>query len=164
MANMIVLSLVRFLHDAFTAIWIGGMFIQLSVVLPSVKNTLGKGPESKKLVDVIRTRLSKLAWVCIVGLLITGILLSNSSPLFTGFLVVSSTYNLLLTLKHLIIAVMVIIAFMRGFVLPRKMNPNNRTHQKINMLLLVVNVILGLGVLLVSGSLSAISTIELTSP
>ncbi len=47
-AQTIIFALVTFLHDLFTAVWIGGLITLGLTVMPSVKKVLGKGPQTKK--------------------------------------------------------------------------------------------------------------------
>ncbi len=44
----IVFALITFLHDLFTAVWIGGLITLGLTVLPSVKKSLGKRAADKK--------------------------------------------------------------------------------------------------------------------
>lgn len=164
MANLIVLGLIKFLHDLFTATWIGGLFTLAIVVLPSIKKTMGMNPESKNLIMTIRKRLNGIVWISIIGLLITGILLSNSSPLFGGLFTVADEYNFLLTIKHIVIALMVIIVTVRGHVLSRMTNTPPQKIEKISKVLMMLNLVFGIVVLLLSGFTAAVGIIEQATP
>ena len=128
------------------------------VILPSVKKQIGPGPEAKKLIAIMKSRLSLLTYISMIGLLVTGFLLSNSSPLFTGYLDTSTQYSLLLTVKHIVIALMVIISLFRSLGIER-MNLEGPKEQKLGALLLLINVILGISILLISGLIGAESLI-----
>jgi uncharacterized membrane protein len=160
MANLVILGLMKFLHDLFTVLWIGGMLILGIVVLPSLRNTLGKGPEMKNITDAIRRRLSRVALVSIIGLFITGVLISNSSPLFGGYLSFSNTYSMLLAIKHILIGIMVVISLVRNTLLSRMKPETMQKQEKLGMVLLLLNILLGISVLLLSGYSAALSTIE----
>lgn len=164
MADLLVLGLVKFLHDLFTATWIGGLFTLAIVVLPSIKKTMGMNPESKKLIMMIRKRLNGIVWISIIGLLITGILLSNSSPLFGGLFSISNEYSILLTIKHIVIALMVIIVIVRGHVLSRMTNTPPQKIEKISKVLMMLNLVFGIVVLLLSGFTAAVGIIEQATP
>ena len=69
-AQTIVFGLVTFLHDLFTAVWIGGLIALGLTVMPSVKKVLGKGPQTKKLMDAIQKRHSVWVYVSLVGLVL----------------------------------------------------------------------------------------------
>ena len=88
MQNLVIFGSIKFLHDIFTAIWIGGLIVMATCVLPSLRKVLGVNPQTKMVSDAIMSRLSKLVMVSMIGLLLTGVLLSNRSPLFDGFLAV----------------------------------------------------------------------------
>ena len=164
MASLFILGLVKFLHDLFTATWIGGLFTLAIVVLPSIKKTQGMNPESKKLIMAIRKRLNGIVWISIIGLLVTGILLSNSSPLFGGLFSISNEYSILLTIKHIVIALMVIIVIVRGHVLSRLTNTPPQKIEKISKVLMMLNLIFGIVVLLLSGFTAAVGIIEQATP
>ena len=159
MVNVLILGFIKFLHDLFTAMWIGGLIVMAAVIMPGVKKTLGQGPETKKVMTTIKKKMNNLVWLSIIGLLITGILLSNSSPLFEGVFSIANEYSMWLTLKHVVIAVMVINVILRGHVLTRMNLPPPR-EENFSKLLMVINLILGIVVLLLSGFLSATQVIE----
>ncbi len=161
MQNLILIGSVKFLHDLFTVMWIGGMIVMAAVILPSVKKQLG--PEAKKLIATMKSKLSILTYVSMIGLLVTGLLLSNTSPLFTGFLDTSTQYSLLLTVKHIVIALMVMISLFRSLGIER-MNLEGPKEQKLGAVLLLLNVILGISILLISGLLGAESIIASLIP
>ncbi len=160
MANILVLSIVTFLHDLFTAIWIGGMITLGLTVLPATKSVLGKSPETQKVADAIRERLSKLTYLAFIVLIATGVLMSNASPLFEGFFSFTNEYSTLLAVKHILVAVMIIIALLRSIVVP-KMNMPGPKRLRFMMALLFTNIILGCGVIFISGYLSAVVSVSL---
>ena len=164
MADLLVLGLVKFLHDLFTATWIGGLFTLAIVVLPSIKKTMGMNPESKKLIMTIKKRLNGIVWISIIGLLVTGILLSNSSPLFSGLFSIADEYAILLTIKHIVIASMVIIVIVRGHVLTRMTNTPPQKIEKISKVLMMLNLVFGIVVLLLSGFTAAVGIIAQATP
>jgi uncharacterized membrane protein len=163
MAELILLGLVSFLHDLFTVTWIGGMLVLGFVILPTIKKTLGLGPETKKLIEAIRKRLSMLSYLSMIGLLITGILLSRISPLYLGPLSFGNEFSTWLAIKHLMIALMVIISIVRSMVIPKRVMPEPK-KMKLNGLLLMLNIVLGIGVLLLSGFIAAANIVFLTTP
>ena len=112
----------------------------------------------------IRKRLNSLVWVSIIGLLVTGILLSNSSPLFGGLFSIANEYNILLTLKHIVIALMVIIVIVRGNILPRVVSTPPEKIERISKILMMLNLVFGILVLLLSGFTGAVGIIEQAAP
>lgn len=154
--KQITFALVTFLHDLFTAVWIGGLITLGLAVLPSVRAVLGMGPETKELMNAIQKRLSPLIYVSIVGLIVTGLLLSRRSPDFQGPFGFGSAYATVLSLKHVLVALMVGIALYRSLVLGRKSAPSSPRQEKLKVGLLLVNAVLGIAVLLLSGFSAAL--------
>ena len=150
-SNQVVFAIVTFLHDLFTATWIGGLITLGVAVLPSARKVLGSGPQTKKLMDAIQKRTSVLVYVSIVGLAITGILLSNRSPAFQGLFRFGNSYATMLGLKHILVLAMTAIALYRSLVLGRRGKTSMRSREKLSAGLLVLNIVLGIGVLFVTG-------------
>ncbi|MGD2164206.1 MAG: CopD family protein [Anaerolineae bacterium] len=157
MPKQIVFAMVTFLHDLFTAVWIGGMITLGLTVFPAAREALGKGSQMKRLMDTIQKRLSVLVYVSIVGLVLTGVLLSNRALAFNGLFRFGNAYSTILTLKHLVVVAMIGIALYRSLVLGRRRGPTTPSQEKLSAGLLFVNVGLGVVVLLLSGFAAAFS-------
>ena len=151
MPQQAVFAMVKFFHDLFTAVWIGGLVTLSITVLPAVKQVLGTGPQTKKLVDTIQKRLSVLVYVSIGGLVLTGMLQARRSPAFMGLFSFGNAYSIILALKHILVVVMVGVALYRSLVLGRQGGPSTATQEKLSAGLLFLNVLLGIAVLLLSG-------------
>ena len=52
--NNTLIVIVKFLHDLFTAIWIGGLFLITLSLFPALKKTFGHSAESEKVMDNLR--------------------------------------------------------------------------------------------------------------
>jgi putative copper export protein len=150
MPRQVVFAIVVFLHDLFTAIWIGGLITLALTVLPSARQVLGKGPQMKKLLDAIQKRLSVLIYVSIIGLILTGMLLANRNPAFEGLFHFGSAYSTVLSLKHIAVLLMIGVVLFRGLGLGRRREPLTPSQEKLNMGLLLANAALGIVVLLFS--------------
>jgi copper resistance protein D len=158
MANKdIVFALVVFLHDLFTAVWIGGLLTLTLSVLPSAKAVLGTGPQTKSLMKAIQQRLSILVYASIIGLIVTGVLQANQSDEFNGLFAVDNDYSLVLTLKHVLVIAMIIITLTRSLGLNR-LNLAAPAKEKLSIRLLFANLALGVGVFLLSGFSAALAT------
>ena len=157
-AKQIVFGVMTFLHDLFTAAWIGGLLTLVLTVLPASRKLLGK-PETQRLMDAIQERLSVVVYVSMAGLAATGLLLSNRSPNFTGLLSFSTPYATVLSLKHLAMVAMVAVALVRSLVLPRMAPAPERA--KWSLTLLFTNLALGVLVLLLAGLLSSLGAAPL---
>jgi uncharacterized membrane protein len=100
-------------------------------------------------------RLGTVALVSIIGLWITGLLLGKQSQAYSGFMSFTNTYNVLLSVKHLLIFVMIFVAFYRRFFLGKKIMSFDARQQKLYGMLLMLNTLLGVVVLFLSGISSA---------
>jgi len=156
--QQIVFAFVTFLHDLFTAVWIGGLITLGITVLPSARKVLGMGPQTKQLMDAIQKRLSLLVYVSIVGLVLTGLLQANRSPAFQGFLSLGNTYSTVLSLKHIVVLAMVGVALVRSLGLGRRRGPSTPSQEQLKAGLLFLNIALGIAVLLLSGLAVAFSS------
>lgn len=146
-----VFALVTFFHDLFTATWIGGLIVFGITVLPSVKQSLGAGPQTKKVMAAIQKRHSTWVYISMVGLVLTGLLMSRRNPNFDGLFSFSSAYSAALSIKHILVLGMIAITLYRSLVLGKEGKLNTPKREKLNGLLLMVNLILGMAVLLVTG-------------
>lgn len=156
MPKQIVFAIVTFLHDLFTAVWIGGLITLGLSVMPAAKKVLGKGPQMKQLMDAIQRRLSVLVYVSIVGLVLTGVLLGNRSPAFNGLFHFGNAYSTVLTIKHVLVLAMIGIALYRSLALGRRRGPSTPSQEKLSAALLILNMVLGVAVLLLSGFSAAL--------
>ena len=153
--KMIVFALVTFLHDLFTAVWIGGLFTLALSVMPSAKQVMGMNPQTKKLLNTIQKRHSLWVYISLVGLILTGLLQSNRSAQFLGLFSFGNTYSAILTLKHIAVILMIAIALYRSLVLKEAATPS---QEKLKGSLMMVNLVLGVIVLLLSGFTAAITS------
>ena len=155
--RQIVFALVTFLHNLCTAVWIGGLITLGITVLPSARKVLGAGPQTKEVMDTIQRRLSVLVYISIAVLALTGLLIANRSPAFQGLFTFGNAYSTVLTLKHILVLVMIIVALWRSLVLGRWSRPSKQGREKLKAGLLFFNIILGIMVLLLSGFSAALS-------
>ncbi len=157
LTQQIVFALVTFLHDLCTTIWIGGLITLGITVLPSTRKVLGVGPQTKELMDTIQRRLSVLVYISIVVLILTGLLMTKRSPAFQGLFTFGNTYSTVLSLKHILVLIMIIVALLRSLVLNRWEGLSKQAREKFKAELLFFNIILGITVLLLSSFSAALS-------
>lgn len=163
MPKQIVFGIVRSLHDLFTALWIGGILTTALSFMPVFKKSKKKINGLVELLVHYQKRLSTFALISILGLWLTGLLLNNQSPAYSGFLNFSTTTNSLLSIKHSIIFVMIIIAVYRRYVLGQKVEKFNHKQQNLYGMLLMVNSVLAVVVLFLSGIGASLSQAALMS-
>jgi putative copper export protein len=152
--------LINFLHNVFTALWIGGMLTLAITILPAIRKVLGKSKESKDLNSVIKKKLSLLIYISIIGLIITGLLMSNRavlSGLSTGFLSFGNEYSILMSIKHILYFLMIFLSLFRSQIVDKVKKFTPKQKQMLNMLTLIFNILAGLGVLFLSSYVSVIA-------
>ena len=153
--KQVVFALVIFFHDLFTAVWVGGLITLGATVLPSARKVLGMGPQTQELVDAIQNRLSKLVYVSIVGLWVTGLFLSQRSAASQGLFSFANAYSTVLSFKHIAVLLMVAVALLRSVALNR-LGLSAPSRNKLGVSLLMLNIVLGIAVLLLSGFSTAL--------
>ncbi len=156
MPKQIVFPVVLFLHNLFTVVWVGGLFTLSVTLMPAAKEALGMGPQMKRLMDVVQRRLSVWVYVSMVGLVLTGLLMSNRSPAFQGLFRFVNTYSTLLSVKHMLTLAMIAIALVRNWSLGPGRSLTAK-QERLKALLLFVNAGLGVVVLLLSALCTAFS-------
>lgn len=165
--NLLILSLSHFLHLLATVIWIGGIMMILLVILPGAKESLESAPMIKRLMKEITKRFTPMANISILVMIATGIVIAHYEQNFTGFLDFNNSWNVVMFLKHLLVALMIIIHFYRGLILNPKIGklsaeinnsqvesslaPKVTRLQRFSLDLVKTNFVLGLIVLLLTG-------------
>ena len=162
--NLIILSASYFLHFLATVVWIGGIIMILLVILPSAKTSLESAPMISGLMKEITKHFTLMANISIFILIVTGIVIAFYNKNFTNILDFSNRWNLVMFLKHIFVALMIIIHFYRGLILNPKIGKLSlqvddsqiAKLRKYSLDLVKANLVLGLVVLFVSGILSSI--------
>lgn len=116
------------------------------------------GPQTKALMDAIQKRLSVLVYVSIAGLVATGLLLGNRSPDFQGLFHFGNSYSAVMSIKHILVLVMIVVALDRSITVGRRSGPSSLAQEKLKVGLLFLNIILGIAVLLLSAIVVALGS------
>jgi uncharacterized membrane protein len=156
MQKFIIFGLIRSLHNVFTALWVGGLLTTAITFMPVYKKSNSQPNGNKPFLIKYQKNLRIVAVISIIGLWITGLLLGKQSPAYTGFMQFGSLYEVLVSIKHVLIFLMIIIGFYRGFILGAKIEQFTPKDMKTYGLLLMVNTLLGIAVLFLSGISAAI--------
>lgn len=157
MSAPVAFVLVKFLHDLFTAIWIGGLITLGITILPAIKKQKLQGLQNKLLLDSIQKRLNILVFASIVGLWLTGMLLANRSTSFQSFLNTSNTYSAALAAKHILVIIMTALAVFRSLTIVRFKKLEGKNAEKVGTVIILCNIMLGIAVLLLSGYTAALA-------
>lgn len=150
-------GIVRGIHDLATAAWIGGLIGMVTVTLPALRSVLGKGPEMNRLVAAIQSRLAVLVHVSIALLIVTGLIEARQAEQFLGLLRFANPYSTALGVKHLMVLMMIVIAFYRSRALGAGRVSGDPARQRLSLALLMANLVLGVAVVLLSGVTAALS-------
>lgn len=130
----------------------------LWVILPGSKAALESTPMLGKLMKEVAKRFTPLANISILLLMATGITIFYYDKNYTSFLDMKNRWNVLIALKHVLVAIMIIIHFYRGLILNPKAEksssqPNEKQSsrlKKISLDLVKANFALGIIVLLLT--------------
>ena len=142
-------SIVRFLHNIFTALWIGGLLAITLFIIPGVrKNKQISDPWL--VIDGIQKRFVPIAITSIVVLVITGILLGRVSKDFTGLFQFETPYMTAVSIKHMLTLIMVAVAILRLNINKKIRKEANPKKQKMSVVLVSLNSLLGVLVLFLS--------------
>ncbi len=158
MVTPIALTLINFLHELFTVLWIGGMLLLVLVIMPVLKKQFEE-EKFNKVNKMIKTRLSIFTYIAIVVLMITGLLMTKVSALTTSFLSFENIDATLLSIKHILFIFMALIAVFRSAILDRIKGIEKKPKSKIAKILLLVNVIFAIVVLFLSSYLGVIAVL-----
>jgi putative copper export protein len=158
MAIPIALTLINFLHELFTVIWVGGMLLLVFVIMPILKKQF-EGEKLQQINKKIQNRLSIFTYVSIVVLMATGLLLTKlTDPSGTSYFIsFESTFATLLSIKHILFILMALIAIFRSAILDRIKGIEKKVSNKISKILLLSNVIFAIVVLFLSSYLGVIA-------
>lgn len=151
----IIFGLVTFLHDLFTAVWIGSLITLGFSVMPAVKKVLEKGPQVKKVMEEVQKRNKVLVYISIIGLAVTGMIKAKQSTAYMGLFNFGNVYSAVMASKHILVLVMVAIVLYRSLALAKTSTPK---QEKLKRILMMMNILLGIIVLLLSGFAVALSS------
>ncbi len=103
------LVIAYWLHILATVVWIGGLAALSIFVLPAARRTMPQKDYSTFL-TAMNTRLQQVGWVCLSVLIFTGLFQMVSHPNYQGFLVIDSSWALAILIKHLAVALMLLLS------------------------------------------------------
>lgn len=155
MQNLFIPSLVRSIHNIFTSIWIGGMAAILFSFLPAIRHSVEDKSLQNKITQSMIKYQSRWVYAGIAILAITGILMARLSGNISRPFDFSNPYATVLSLKHILVIIVSLIAILRSQMSKRKRMEIKPGQNKIANYLLVVNTLLGFAILI----LSSINTI-----
>ncbi|HZK28951.1 MAG TPA: hypothetical protein VFD19_01895 [Clostridia bacterium] len=154
--NQLMMGIIRFLHDFFTVVWVGGLAFMVFTLAPSLSKVFGKDQKAQEVMQAVTRRHRVWTYISIIGIFVTGLLLGKSSPEYAGFMQFDNLYSSLASVKHLLIFAMIAIALFRSISFGKKDRVVNPKQNKISFLLIAGNLLFGVVVLLLSALMAVL--------
>ena len=137
------------IHVILTILWVGGMTSLALVFIPSAKKALPDKKLINKLMLTTQKSLNIYAYIAMIGLTTTGILLAIKNKALLTMFSFSTTYLTLLGIKVILSTIMIIIGLTRTLYIP-SMKASPETKESLKITLLFTNVTLGWVVVILS--------------
>lgn len=150
MSDLLIQTLVRSLHNIFTSIWIGGMLFMILTFLPVIRTEIADKNMQGEVITEVLIRQSRWVYVGILILAGTGLLMTRLSGKKNEFLDFDNPYAIVLSIKHIFMIVISLIAVIRSTIFREVALSRNRTKKKISMALLIINSLLGIVIIILS--------------
>ena len=155
MPNVVVPSIIRALHNIFASIWVGGMLVMVISFLPTIRREIKDTELQGSLMDAFMIRQRKFIYLGIVILIGSGMLLARFSKQTPGLFNFSNPYSFILSVKHTLVILAVVIALVRSIAFKNAASSKDRAKKKMSMALLLINTFVGI-VILVLSSITAV--------
>ncbi|MBG0785356.1 MAG: CopD family protein [Anaerolineaceae bacterium] len=155
MPNLLVATVIRSLHNIFTSIWVGGMLAMVLSFLPVIRKEVQDAGTQGNVIDQVLIRQSRWVYLGIIVLFGSGVLMTRLSGQSSGLFDFSNSYATILSIKHLLVIVMTLIAIVRSTVFRKAATSKNKAKKKVSMALLMINTLIGVAILVLS-SINAI--------
>ncbi|MFQ5981301.1 MAG: DUF4149 domain-containing protein [Candidatus Heimdallarchaeota archaeon] len=162
-----IMTLVNWLHLLATVVWIGGVIVNVAIVMPSAKEALDP-PTMGKLIGTFMKRFRPIIYGCAVVLVITGIPMMTQNTEYEDIGNFENVWTIVMLVKHLLVALMIFVAVyafetlapQAGELAAQGPSTELTAIQKRQMRVGMIGLILGLIVLLLTGAATAITSVE----
>ena len=155
MPNLLVPAVIRSFHNIFTSIWVGGMLAMVLSVLPAIRKEIKDPKTQGALITQVLVRQSRWVYLGILVLIGSGLLMTRFAGQSSGLFDFSNPYATVLSVKHILVILMTLIAVIRSTVFRTAATSDNKNKKKTSMAMLMVNTLIGL-IILVLSSVNAI--------
>lgn len=149
MLNSILAVIVRSLHNIFTSIWIGGMVVMVISFLPVIHKEISDQQVQGRVITRLLIRQSRWVYMGMIVLFISGLLLSRQTGQ-SGLFNFGNVYSSTLSIKHILVMVVTIIAIIRSTIFKEAATSMNKAKKKASWILLLINTTLGIAILVLS--------------
>ncbi len=153
-------GIISALHNLFTSLWIGGLAFMIVILIPVVMKFFEEKEQGEQFLAKVQNRLKILAVISMVGLMVTGILMSRfafTKGYYAGPFSFANEYSILMAIKHILMILMVVVAITKGAILDN-LKKQSKALKKMRVILIAVNLLLGIAVLVLSGMTSTIAS------
>jgi uncharacterized membrane protein len=103
------LALSYFIHLLATVIWIGGLMVLATLVVPEVRRVLAGSAAQTQMLSRLRQRFNPVSNLCLVILFVTGMFQTVEDPNYTDLLVIDTPWSIAIFIKHIAALGMIII-------------------------------------------------------
>jgi uncharacterized membrane protein len=162
MDNMIVLSIVRFLHIFAMVAFFGASTTNVFILLPSIGKILEPSVAGKLMGEVMK-RFRVVAYISIGVLLLTGSALLKTNEEYMGFMQFVNFWSVIAFVKHIFIAILIVLVIYSFEVLGKKVaslaanGPSSELarFQKKQIILSYIVLVISIIILIMTGILTA---------
>jgi putative copper export protein len=123
--------------------------------LPVIRKEVQDAGTQGNVIDQVLIRQSRWVYLGIIVLFGSGVLMTRLSGQSSGLFDFSNSYATILSIKHLLVIVMTLIAIVRSTVFRKAATSKNKAKKKVSMALLMINTLIGVAILVLS-SINAI--------
>ncbi len=109
MDNPVLQTILDFLHLMATIAWIGGMFINMLVVIPTVQKVLDP-PTAGKFMSALFKRIRIVVYVSLLVLFITGIPMKIASEYYVSIINFDNNWEIAGFIKHVFVGLLALMA------------------------------------------------------
>ena len=118
--SVVVMIVIKWLHDLATVVWLGGLFTSALIVMPALQAAVELGGFSARFNQEMQQRLNRWVSGSMVVLVISGLLLAKESSQFLGLFNFGNNYSLVLAIKHILVVVALGLALLRKKMLSKQ--------------------------------------------
>jgi len=109
MDNPVLQTILDFLHLMATIAWIGGMFINMLVVIPTVQKVLDP-PTAGKFMSALFKRIRIVVYTSLVVLFVTGIPMKIASEYYVSIINFDNNWEIAGFIKHVFVGLLALMA------------------------------------------------------
>jgi len=159
MDNLILASVLNFLHLFATVAWFGALTTNAFILMPSIREFL-EPPVAGKLMGAIMKRFRILVYISMGVLIVTGIFMTSSMK----FMQFTNLWSTISSIKHIFIIIVVVLVIYAFEGLGRKVSrlaqkgpsPELAGLQKKQIIFSKVGLVMAIIILILTGILTAI--------